>query len=592
MRVGLLLEGVELEQIRKKIQNCRWAANGYRRLRGQADGIFMGDRPSRGTLGALEAAAVVFAVSGEREYARQSEALIRSCGGFPELFGALTSDTYNFGCNTLLAGHQLPHLCVALDLLWDELSEKTRDHAVQNQVLPAVKHLRTNDRRDSNWQTAHSAGLLSAGLLLGDQGLSDFALNSPDHGLRRHMATSFRSDGLHWEGSFGYHHATLSSLLIAAEMARRAGADLYAEGDGTPCIKRMLDAPIRMAFPDTSLPVNNDSSGHFLSDLHQAYELGYARYRDPAYGWIIEKGDRASLYALLFGEEEVRSQPPESRSGALEQSGWTILKGVEGARYWESDAIVAVLDYGPHGDWHGHPDKLGVEVFAGGLYWIQNVGSPVGYHGQQHWEYFRRTLAHNTVVVDFQDQRFERARDDAIRDLGRTGRLIDLSLDGPQKSVSASVDWAYDGVRYRRTLTLSADCLTDAFEVSSDQVHTYDYILHSRGVIEAISLEVERARFPQTEGGYEYFVQVARARSDRDWAVVFKDGGWPDGRFAPTGKRLDVSMTGEEGTEVYTGYGPSNFRGVNVPFILARRKTGRTIFCTTFKINNDRPERR
>lgn len=263
---------------------------------------------------------------------------------------------------------------------------------------------------------------------------------------------------------------------------------------------------------------------------------------------------------------------------------------MEGARYWGSDAIVTVLDYGPHGDWHGHPDKLGVEVFAGGLYWIQNVGSPVGYHGQQHWEYFRRTLAHNTVVVDFQDQRFERARDDAIRDLGRTGRLIDLSLDGPQKSVSASVDWAYDGVRYRRTLALSADLMTDAFEVSSDQVHTYDYILHGRGVVEAISLEMEKVRFPQTEGGYEYFVQVARERSDREWAVVFKDGGWPDGRFALTGKRLEVSMTGEEGTEVYTGYGPSNFRGVNTPFVLARRKTGRTVFRATFKINNDRPE--
>jgi hypothetical protein len=578
MRFGLLFDESELEKIRDKIERYRWAAGGYRRLRRQADAIFMSDKISNETVKAIECASILYAISGDAEYAERSEELIRGCAAFPELFGSAVSDTYDFGCNTLLTGYQLVRLSISFDLLWDYLSEEGRSCITDDLILPATKHLRTNDRMDSNWQTSHSLGLLSAGLAIADEKLSDFALNDKDHGLRRHMAVSFRRDGLQWEGSFSYHSSTLSHLMLAAEMARHVGIDLFSEGEETPYIKRMLDVPIKTAFPDMSLPSNNDSGAINLSNMYEHYELGYARYRDPAYGWIIEKSDRTSVYSLIFGEGTIESGLPESRSLSLEQTGWTCLKSVEGEGYWGSDGKVVTLDYGPHGDWHGHPDKLGIEFFSNGLRWIQDAGSPVGYMCQQHWEYFRTTLAHNTVVVDFKNQQFERAGDNAAKDLEHTGNLICFSPDGKQKIVAASVDWAYDGVHYERTLTLSGDLLIDLFKVSSDNIHTYDYILHGRGVVQAITFEMERSRLPQTEGGYEYFVNVKRAGCEDDWAVIFNDGGWPDGKFAPTGKQLEVSMEKEEGTEIYTGYSPSNLMGVNTPFILVRRRTRRTVF--------------
>jgi hypothetical protein len=552
-------------------------------LRSQADAIFLSDWITKETLESIKCASILYALSGDEEYARRSEALLRGSRSFPELFGPTTSETHKFGCTTLVTGYQLPRLAISFDLLWDFLSEKSRSHITDDLILPAAKYLRTNDRRDSNWQTSHSLGLFSAGLTLGDERMCDFALNDPEHGLRRHMSVAFRSDGLQWEGSFGYHSFTLSHILVAAEMARHRGIDLFAEGDGTPYIKRMLDVPIKMAFPDLSLPVNNDSRAMSLTDMYEHYELGYARYHEPTYGWVIEQGERTALYSLLFGEEKVVSRPPESESVSLKESGWTSLKSVEGEGYWGSGAAVVILDYGPHGDWHGHPDKLGMEFFCDGLRWIQNSGSPVGYHCQEHWEYFRRTLAHNTVVVDFEDQFFEKSPDDAVKDLQHTGELIHLSLEGEKKSVAASVDWAYAGVEYKRTLTLSGDTLMDEFEVACEDIHTYDYILHGRGVVEAISFEMERASFPQREGGYEYLVNVCRAECDDDWAIVFKDGGWPNGRFAPTGKCLEVRMKKEKGTEIYTGYSPSRMSGVNIPFVLVRRKAKNTVFRTIIR---------
>lgn len=583
MHVGLLVNETELETIRAKIRDHRWAENGCRRLKSQADQIFIGDRPANSTLNTLEAAAIYFRITGDDGHLSHVQSILERTESFPDLFGTVSSSTYDFGCNTLATGHRLPHLCIILDLLWETLPDSVKDHVADNLIRPAVEHLRTNDRRDSNWQTAHSTGLLAAGLVLADKATFDFALNDPDHGLIRHMTTSFLSDGLHWEGSFGYHWGTLRNFLLSAEMVRHTGVDLYSEGDETPYIKRMLDVPLEMAFPDRSLPVNNDAGHSSLDELHQDYELAYARYQDSAYGWVFKDSDRTSLYALLFGEPEVCTETPDSRSTTLAQSGWTSLKEVEGFDYWNSKGMAVVLDHGPHGDWHGHPDKLGIELFANGLKWIGNEGSPVGYHCQQHWEYFRTTLAHNTVVVDFQDQHFVRAGDDVYQDLDYTGELIACELEGSPKTVSASVNWVYEGVEYKRNLSIDSNGLRDLFELVSDKVHTYDYILHGRGKVEPVELEMVRNRLPQETGGYEYFVNTSRGTTGDDSTFVFKDGGWPDGRFVPTGRALEVTIVGTPETEIFTGYGPSHLAGVYVPFLLVRRGGVDTTFQTTIR---------
>jgi hypothetical protein len=584
MLAGLLFNSGERDRIREKIENHAWARNAARCLKRQADEVFASDRPTRASLGAIESAAIHFSITEDDQHLKQSELLLNACKDFSELFGTVSASTFDFGCNSLYTGHRLPHLCIVLDLLWDALSESTRDHVADNLIRPAVDHLRSNDRRDSNWQTAHSTGLLAAGLVLADEKVSDFALNDPDHGLIRHMTCSFLSDGLHWEGSFGYHWGTLRNLLLAAEIVRHTGLDLFSEGEETPHIKRMFDVPIQMAFPDGSLPINNDAGHTTLDHFHQEYELAYARYRDPAYGWVLRNSDRTSLYALLYGELEVKSEPPDSHSLTLGQTGWTSLKHVEGKAYWDSEGMAVILDHGPHGDWHGHPDKLGIELFAKGLKWIQNEGSPVGYHGQQHWEYFRKTLAHNSVVVDFEDQHFVRAGDDVFTDLEHTGKVTECVLTGEEKRVTAEVDWAYQGVTYTRTLSLKSGLLTDAFDLTSSEEHTYDYVLHGRGFLEAVDAEMEPARLPQTRGGYEYFTNTSRLKSGERQVFEFQDGGWPDGRFVPTGSKLLVDVEGARNTEFWTGYAPSRLSGVRMPFLLVRRCVESTTFHLTFDV--------
>ena len=112
------------------------------------------------------------------------------------------------------------------------------------------------------------------GLLLGDSDLIQAAIDDPDRGYRVQMSKGVQSDGVWYEGAWGYHFYTLSAVWPLAEAARNCGMNLY----GDP-LRKMFEAPIQLAMPNLKLPAFNDSTE---VDVHNPlYELAYARYHDP-----------------------------------------------------------------------------------------------------------------------------------------------------------------------------------------------------------------------------------------------------------------------------------------------------------------------
>jgi hypothetical protein len=91
---------------------------------------------------------------------------------------------------------------------------------------------------------------------------------------------------------------------------------------------------------------------------------------------------------------------PASRPDHFADAGLTILRGPAG--------IWCRSDGGPHGFLsiaaHAHADALSVEVRHDGVDVLADPGT-FCYHGQPEWrQYFRSTLAHNTLQVDGGDQ--------------------------------------------------------------------------------------------------------------------------------------------------------------------------------------------
>ena len=62
--------------------------------------------------------------------------------------------------------------------------------------------------------------------------------------------------------------------------------------------------------------------------------------------------------------------------------------------------MYVMMDYGPHGGWHGHFDKLNVEVAAGDSNFISDPGTVV-YSLPSSRDWYRTSFAHSLAFIGF-----------------------------------------------------------------------------------------------------------------------------------------------------------------------------------------------
>ena len=211
--------------------------------------------------------------------------------------------------------------------------------------------------------------------------------------------------------------------------------------------------------------------------------------------------------------------------------------------------------FGMHGGGHGHPDKLAIATFAAGRNWGLDPGS-INYGVPLHQEWYRATIAHNTVAVDGQNQK------------AADGKLEDWKTAAGATTLAASADAVYPGVTLRRTLLLAKGRLDDRFECRSETERTFDWAFHSAGKL-TTSLELAPRPGPLGErNGYQHIANVSSARTDAAWSATWEDGG----------ARYTIRMEAAPGTEVFVGEGPGRDPAERVPVIVVRRLARQTVF--------------
>ncbi|NQT91262.1 MAG: heparinase II/III family protein, partial [Lentisphaerae bacterium] len=118
---------------------------------------------------------------------------------------------------------------------------------------------------------------------------------------------------------------------------------------------------------------------------------------------------------------------------------------------------------------HDHPDKPGLYLFREecGLK-AADIGNP-GYGHPMRTEYFCKTVAHNTVMVDGEDQALASAE-------------IVLARETPEFTVvQARADQAYPGVAIGRTVVFGDGWALDWATCRSTQEHAYVWLFHANG---------------------------------------------------------------------------------------------------------------
>ncbi len=506
-------------------------------------------------LGGVETLGWAYTLEPNRVYAERARRILLEYASFyrdlpqHDTKGEASNRGGRLFAQTLDESVDLCRICAGYDRVYSDPCFRAEDHAqiVEGLLRPMVETIRTNDRGISNWQTWHNAGVLCAGLVIGDRGYVDWAINGKHGFLFQMREGSVVESGMWYEESPLYHWYALNAIMYTAEGAARSGIDLYS----LPIVRKLFDAPIRQVFPDLTFPAMNDSSSSSIRAQRAFYAIAWKRYRDPRYAALAAPCD--SPRALFWGEPLPSGRLPRLR---LETSN-EVCEGLAILRD-KADQTAVFVDYGPGRSGHVQPAKLNLILYAHGTERFLDPGR-LPYGNPLHQAWYRQTVAHNTVVVDGVSQR--RAE----------GRLIAFRNMPAYALAHVAADDAYNGVALERVVVLAGSTILDLFRCRSDQSHTYDLPLHLRGDLERIA-RIEACGPLGDKDGYQILADTGKLQTDDREATLLTGNG----------RRIHLQFLDDAPVFRATGLGATPRE--RLPMLLRRQQGNEAVFAAVYTL--------
>ncbi len=465
----------------------------------------------------------------------------------------------------------------AYDLIYDSpvLSAPDRARIRDGLFLPMLHNIDRYKAGVSNWQTWHNAAMFCAGAVIdrpewmrkavmgGRLGLTERIvsrlanieadrLNRVGNSFLFQMQHSVTADGMWFEGSWGYHFYALSALVITAEAARRLGIDLW----HYPGFEKMFTLPLEYAMPDGTLPRFGDDVHTTIRGRDALFEPAYAAFHDPIL--LTALPAHPTWFTVLYGRNPaLRARPETLGSVVFHSAGHAIL------RTRGSAGLVSAMTFGPYGGFHGHLDKLSFVFFAFG----HELGVDPGRARSQayrlpiHRHWYKATISHNTVLVDFRSQR------------GVAGKLLGFAATPAFAAVAASTTKAYPGVKMERILAQAPEYLLVFDRITSGKRHRYTWAYHNRGIRRACNIpDLHKIRLrPRAFPGARYLRDTLAGRPPADKPLHL--------RFETGNIAVHLEIAPAPDAEALTGTGVGASVTDRVPLVLVTRKARNTVFA-------------
>ncbi|HJA93893.1 MAG TPA: heparinase II/III family protein [Candidatus Eisenbergiella merdipullorum] len=397
----------------------------------------------------------------------------------PGRSGAQTLDEANFQRN----------LAMAYDLVRERMTQEEKAYVRDRMFLPGAEFLMEH-RRDQlhNHEVIISSAIAVIGMLFEREDLIQFAIYEK-YGLLYQLEHGMLPEHMWFEGSFGYHFYALQSFFAFEKFA------IHTEHSHIhhPNYLAMMEILPDYLQPDGQMPMLNDTTySHTETELYQ-YEFAYRHIKSDRLLWILnrlyEGKERSNPEAFFYGEETLPSVP-DSRAVWQNSNyhtpvgtyGHTILRGSEG-RY-------LLFKHDTYGGEHDHYDRLGISYMAFGKPVSVDLGT-TGYGAVLHYDYYKNTGTHNTVVIGEENQS------------PAACRLLQYEEDEGTVYVTAECDWTapyempdsftivqwkkenYKNVKMIRKIAWTDSYFAEAFYVTgADEALPVDWVMHLKGKVE------------------------------------------------------------------------------------------------------------
>jgi hypothetical protein len=230
--------------------------------------------------------------------------------------------------------------------------------------------------------------------------------------LMNEMQNQVGPEGVYRELS-SYYHCYATDFYLQAMLLGRWNRFVFPEWMWIK-LSRMFEFVGHLTRSDGTIPLLGDDDGGrvlaLASDNYRSFQdgLGSAAILFGRPDFKHQSGGFSQESLWLLGEESfsiyesIDNQPSSTTHRFFPDAGYFIQRSG-----WSHEDSHLVFDCGnlgaPNGA-HGHADALSISFHTRGKDLLLDPGTSV-YNGAPEWRnYFRSTRAHNTVVVDGQDQ--------------------------------------------------------------------------------------------------------------------------------------------------------------------------------------------
>jgi hypothetical protein len=246
-----------------------------------------------------------------------------------------------------------------------------------------------------NWVTMECNGLGHLGVLLPECKNAPLWLKIASDRLSLELDRQVYPDGAQKELTTGYHQVSLSNFVALYKFAAMNGtplADSYLAK-----LQRMYEYDLKAMDPAGRLPPLNDA---WRTNVRDILQEGYDLFGKEDFLWAATQGRKGTK--------------PAFASIAMPYAGQYVMRSG-----WEPDAYFSLFESGPYGIGHQHEDKLSLFIHALGRELLTEAGT-YRYDGSKYRRYALSTWAHNTILVDGQNQ-----HRGGLRDTYETDRPLD-----------------------------------------------------------------------------------------------------------------------------------------------------------------------
>jgi hypothetical protein len=265
-------------------------------------------------------------------------------------------------------------------------------------ILDHAKRLVASSKnfRKGNWHQVGVTGLFNIGVMFPEFKDSASWREMGRKHLLQVMEKGVHPDGAQSELTPGYHSWMTRSFLHVQLLAHKNGTDLDKLSDRH---EKMFEFLMHVAKPNHKYVALGDAKSRSIANM---MGIGALTYNRPDMRYLaIDKVDPSWIWMhppeKLSNYTKLKSEEPTLRSHMLPNSQYGVMR-----TGWEKEDRFFLFDCAPRGGNHCHDDRLQVVLYSGRDLLI-DPGS-LNYDNPLHHSYFKKSAAHNVVLIDEGEQ--------------------------------------------------------------------------------------------------------------------------------------------------------------------------------------------